>query len=117
METVCVTGMASPSESLKRENLGDGDGDPSRPLLSVEHTSVKRFLFGRAKFDEPAFYFAVHCLTNKPAFLGRTIVVIAHARAAFVCGDGRVPERTFSKPVGEVTAEHGLEVQPITSLK
>ena len=58
-----------------------------RAALSVENTSVKRFLFGRVKFDEAAFYFAVHCLTNKPAFLGRTIVVRADARAASISGD------------------------------
>ena len=68
------------------------------------------------KFDEPAFYFAVHCLTNKPAFLGRTIVVRAHARAAFVGGDDRVPERTFGEPV-KVAAEDGLKVQPVTALE
>ena len=72
--------------------------------------------FIRAKFDEAAFYFAVYCLTNKPAFLGRTVVVLAHARAASVGGDERVPERAFGEPV-KVAAEDGLKVQPITPLK
>jgi hypothetical protein len=103
-------------ESLKRENLGHGDGDPSRRLLSVQHTSVKRFLVSRAKFDEPAFYFAVHCLTNKPAFLGRTIVVLAHARAASISGDDRLLEGTFSEAV-KVAAKDGLQVQAVTALK
>jgi hypothetical protein len=73
-------------------------------------------LFIRAKFDEAAFYFAVRCLTNKPAFLGCTIVVRADARAASIGGDDRVPERTFRKPV-KVTAEDGLQVQAVTALK
>jgi hypothetical protein len=83
-------------------------------LFSMLALSVPCFI--RAKFDEAAFYFAVHCLTNKPAFLGRTVVVRAYARAAFVCGDGRVPERAFSKPV-KVATEDGLKVQPITALE
>ena len=69
-----------------------------------------------AKFDEVAFYFAVHCLTNEPAFLGRTIVVLAHPGAAFIGGDYRVPESTFGKPV-KVAAEDRLEVQPIAALE
>jgi len=68
------------------------------------------------KFDEATFYFAVHCLTNKPAFLGRTIVIIAHARAASIGGDDRVPEGMFGEPV-KVAAEDGLEVQTVTALK
>ena len=63
----------------------------------------------RAKFDETTFYFAVYCLTNEPAFLGRTIVVRADARAASVGGDDRVLEFTFSEPV-KVAAEDGLKV-------
>jgi hypothetical protein len=73
-------------------------------------------LFVRAKFDEAAFYFAVHSLTNKPTFLRCTIVVPADARAAPVCGDGRVPESSFGEPV-KVAAEDGLKVQSITALK
>jgi hypothetical protein len=73
-------------------------------------------LFVRTKFDEAAFYFAVDCLTNKPAFLRRTIVVRADARAASVGGDGRVPEWTFGEPV-KVAAEDCLEVQPVAALK
>jgi len=72
--------------------------------------------FIRTKFDEVAFYFAVHCLTDKPAFLGRTVVVRAHARAASIGGDDRVPERTFGEPV-KVAAENGLKVQPVTPVK
>ena len=49
---------------------------------------------GRMKFDEAAFYFTVHGLANEPAFLGCAIVVKPDARAAFVGGDDRVPERT-----------------------
>lgn len=75
-----------------------------------------RFLFGRVKFDEAAFYFAVHCLTNKPALLWRTVVVIAHARAASVGGDGRLLEWTFGESV-KVAAEDSLKVEPITALK
>jgi hypothetical protein len=70
----------------------------------------------RAKFDETAFYFAVYCLTNEPAFLGRTIVVRADARAASVSGNDRLLEVTFSKPV-KVAAEDSLKVQPITALE
>jgi hypothetical protein len=68
------------------------------------------------KFDEAAFYFTVHCLTNKPAFLGRTIVVRADARAASIGGDDRVPKRALGEPV-KVTAEDGLKVQAITAFK
>ena len=68
------------------------------------------------KFDETALYFAVRCLTNKPAFLGRTVVILAHARAASVSGDDRVPERTFGEPM-KVAAEDGLNVQPVTALE
>ena len=70
---------------------------------------IERFLFIRTKFDEASFYFAVHCLTDKPAFLGRTIVVRPNARAASISGDDRVPERMFGEPV-KVAAENGLEV-------
>jgi len=77
-------------------------------------SGVQRFLFIRAKFDEAAFYLAVHYLTNKPAFLGRTIVVRTHTRAASVGGDDRAPERTLSESV-KVAAKDGLEVQPITA--
>jgi hypothetical protein len=73
-------------------------------------------LFIRVKFDEAAFYFAVHCLTNKPAFLGGTIVVRADARAASVGSDDRMSKRTFSKPV-KVAAKDRLKIQPITALK
>ena len=69
-----------------------------------------------AKFDESSFYFTLRCLTDKPAFLGGTIVIRADARAAFIGGDERVPERTFGEPV-KVAAKDGLEVQPITALK
>ncbi len=69
-----------------------------------------------AKFDEPPFYFAVHSLTNEPAFLGRTIVVRAHTRAASVGGDDRVPERAFGESV-KMAAEYRLEVQSITALE
>ena len=69
-----------------------------------------------AKFDESAFYFTLRCLTNEPAFLGRTIVVRTHTRAAFIGGDDRVPERTFGEPV-KVAAKNGLEIQPITAFK
>ena len=78
-------------------------------------TGARRVIVG-AKFDEPAFYFTVRCLTNEPAFLGRTIVVRADTRAAFVGGDDRVPERTFGEPV-KVPAKDGLEIQSITALK
>jgi hypothetical protein len=73
-------------------------------------------LFGRAKFDEAAFYFAVHGLTNEPAFLGCTIVVRAHARAASVGSDERVSKGTFSETV-KVAAEDGLNVQPVATFK
>jgi len=73
-------------------------------------------LFIPAKFDETAFYFAVRCLTHKPAFLGRTIVVRADARAASVSGNDRLLEATFSKSV-KVAAEDGLEVQTVTALE
>jgi hypothetical protein len=73
-------------------------------------------LFGRAKFDEPAFYFTVRSLTNKPAVLRGTIVVRADTRAASVGGDHRLLERTFSETV-KVAAEGGLEVQSVTALK
>ena len=123
-----VTGMASPSdslnsesfrervvESLKRENLGHGD-----PIAFLFYLSsipaLSASCFVGAKFDKAAFYFAVYCLTNKPAFLGRTVVILAHARAAFVGGNDRVPERTFGEPV-KVAAKDGLEVHPITALK
>jgi hypothetical protein len=68
------------------------------------------------KFDEAAFYFAVDCLTNKPAFLGRAIVVLADTRAASIGGDGRLLEATFGEPV-KVAAEDGLKIQAITALK
>jgi hypothetical protein len=77
-------------------------------------TGARRVIVG-AKFDEPAFYFAVHCLTNEPAFLGRTIVVRTHTRAAFIGGDDRLLEGTFGEPV-KVAAEDGLKVQSITAL-
>ena len=83
-------------------------------LSSIPALSVPCFI--RAKFDEAAFDFAVHCLTNKPAFPRRTVVVRADARAAFIGGDGRVSERAFSEPV-KVAAEDGLKVQPITALE
>src|SRR4029450_2584258 len=82
----------------------------------LQHAGVKRFFFVRVEFDEAAFYFAVYCLTNKPAFLGRTIVVLADACAASVGGDDRVPERTFGEPV-KMAAEDGLEGQSIAALK
>ena len=59
------------------------------------------------KNDEAAFYFAVHCLTNKPAFLERTIVVLADAGAAFIGGDDRVSERTLGESV-KMAAEDAL---------
>ena len=65
--------------------------------------------FVRTKFDEAAFYFAVRGLTDEPAFLRRAIVVRTDARAAFIGGDDRVPERTFGEPV-EMTAENSLEI-------
>ena len=68
------------------------------------------------KFDEAAFYFTVHGLADEPAFLGRAIVVKPDSRAAFVGGDDRVPERTCGEPV-KVSAENGLEIQPVTALK
>jgi hypothetical protein len=74
------------------------------------------FCLRRAKFDEAAFYFAVHGLTKKPAFLDRTIVVRAHARAALVGSDDRVPGPTFGKPV-KMAAEDRPEVQPIAALQ
>src|SRR5580765_4518972 len=72
--------------------------------------------FVAAKFDEPAFNFTVHCRTDKPAFLGRTIVVRTHTRAAFIGGDDRLLEGTLGEPV-KVAAEDGLKVQSITALK
>ena len=83
-------------------------------LANIPALSVSCFI--GMKFDEAAFYFAVHCLANKPAFLRRTIVVRADARAAFIGRDDRVREFTFSEPV-KVAAEDGLKVQPITTLK
>ena len=100
---------------LKRENLGDGD--PIALLFylsSIPALSASCFI--GVKFDETAFYFAVHHLTNEPAFLGRTVVILAHARAAFVGGNDRAPERAFGEPV-KVAAKGGLEVQSITALK
>jgi ABC-type siderophore export system fused ATPase/permease subunit len=78
-------------------------------------TGARRVIV-ETKFDEASFDFTVHCLTNEPAFLGRTIVVITHTRAAFIGGDDRLLERTFGEPV-KVAAKDGLEVQPITALK
>ena len=100
---------------MKRENLGHGD-----PIALLFYLSsipaLSASCFVGAKFDETAFYFAVYCLTNKPAFLWRTIVVPADARAAFVGGDDRVPERAFGEPM-KVAAKGGLEVQSITVLE
>jgi hypothetical protein len=67
-------------------------------------------------FDEAAFYFAAHCLTNKPAFLGCIIVILSNARRTSIGGDNRVLERAFGEPV-KVAAEGGLKVQAVTSLK
>ncbi len=78
-------------------------------------TGARRVIVG-AKFDEPAFYFTVYRLTNEPAFLGRTIVVRTHTRAAFIGGDDRLLEGTFGEPV-KVAAEDGLKVQSVTALK
>jgi hypothetical protein len=75
MSLIPVAPFAASRMLPARRLRSRGGGNPSRPLLSVQHTRVNRFLFGRVKFDEAAFCFAVRCLTNEPAFLGCTIVV------------------------------------------
>jgi len=68
------------------------------------------------KFNEATFNSAVDGLANEPAFLGRTVVVLAHARAAFISSDDRFLEGVFGEPV-KVAAKDGLEIQSVTALK
>jgi len=77
---------------------------------------LSRFRVIWPKFDEVTFNFAVHGVANEPAFLGRTVVVPAHARAAFISSDDRFLEGVFGEPV-KVAAEDRLKVQPVAALK
>ena len=62
------------------------------------------------EFDEAASYFAPRSLADEPALLRGAVVVLAHARAAFVGGNGRLMEWACGVAV-KVTAEDGLKIE------
>ena len=76
----------------------------------MEHVpgDLSRFRVIWPKFDEVTFNFAAHGLANEPAFLGRTVVVWANARAAFISSDDRFLEGAFGEPV-KVAGRRPLE--------